>query len=151
MCRFLPTSSPPRRLAPPGAALMALALLSAFRPAPGASGVRTTSPAGGRSVELRGVWLTNVDSRVLDSRAAIAEAMEFLAAHHFNIVFPVVWNKAATTYPSRVVREAIGVEIDPRYRGRDPLAEVVEEAHRRRIAVVPWFEFGFAAFWPRLS
>jgi uncharacterized lipoprotein YddW (UPF0748 family) len=124
---------------------MALALLAAFRPAPGASGVRTTSPAGGRSVELRGVWLTNVDSRVLDSRAAIAEAMEFLAEHDFNIVFPVVWNKAATTYPSRVVREAIGVEIDPRYRGRDPLAEVVEEAHRRRIAVVPWFEFGFAA------
>jgi uncharacterized lipoprotein YddW (UPF0748 family) len=124
---------------------VALALLAAFRPAPGASGVRTTSPAGGRSVELRGVWLTNVDSRVLDSRAAIAEAMAFLAGHHFNIVFPVVWNKAATTYPSRVVREAIGVEIDPRYPGRDPLAEVVEEAHRRRIAVVPWFEFGFAA------
>ena len=46
--------------------------------------------ATAQPTELRGMWLTNVDSHVLDSRANIAEAMEFLAAHHFNIVFPVV-------------------------------------------------------------
>jgi uncharacterized lipoprotein YddW (UPF0748 family) len=126
-------------------AVAAVALLAAVGPGARASGTPEGLAAGRRPVELRGVWLTNVDSSVLDSRAAVAEAMEFLAGHHFNIVFPVVWNKAATTYPSRVLREATGVEIDPRYRGRDPLAEVVEEAHRRRIAVVPWFEFGFAA------
>jgi uncharacterized lipoprotein YddW (UPF0748 family) len=98
-----------------------------------------------RPVELRGVWMTNVDSAVLDSRASIAEAMDFLAAHHFNVVFPVVWNKTYTLYPSRVMRRAFGTEIDPKHRGRDPLAELIEEAHRRRIAVVPWFEYGFAA------
>lgn len=48
---------------------------------------------------------------MLDSRAAMADAMEFLAALHFEIVFPVVWHKAAMTYPSCVVQEPGGVEI----------------------------------------
>ncbi|MBN2364937.1 MAG: hypothetical protein EH225_02180 [Calditrichaeota bacterium] len=95
--------------------------------------------------ELRGVWLTNVDSRVLDSRESISEAMQFLAEHHFNIVFPVVWNDAKTLYPSQVMEELFGFPIDPRFAGRDPLQEVIEEAHSRDIAVIPWFEYGFAA------
>ncbi|NES74064.1 MAG: tetratricopeptide repeat protein [Okeania sp. SIO2D1] len=45
---------------------------------------------------LRGIWLTNVDSKVLHSRDNIAEAMDFLAETGFNVVFPVVWNKAFT-------------------------------------------------------
>lgn len=96
-------------------------------------------------VEVRGVWLTNVDSEVLNSRASIAEAMQFLADHHFNVVFPVVWNNAHTLYPSAVMDTLTGVPIDPAFAGRDPLAEVIVEAHQRGIAVIPWFEFGFAA------
>jgi uncharacterized lipoprotein YddW (UPF0748 family) len=95
--------------------------------------------------ELRGVWLTNVDSDVLASRASIDEAMQFLADHHFNVVYPVVWNDAYTVYPSAVTDSLIGVRIDPRYAGRDPLAELIEAAHRHGLAVIPWFEFGFAA------
>ena len=96
-------------------------------------------------VELRGVWLTNVASDVLDSRESIAEAMQFLADHHFNVVYPVVWNAAATLYPSDTMENLIGRRIDPRFRGRDPLQEVIEEAHARGLAVIPWFEYGFAA------
>jgi uncharacterized lipoprotein YddW (UPF0748 family) len=98
-------------------------------------------------IELRGVWLTNVDSRVLENRASIAEAMQFLADHNFNIVYPVVWNKAMTQYRSDVMKQYFGIEIDTlaAYKGRDPLAEVIEEAHKRNIAVVPWFEFGFSS------
>jgi uncharacterized lipoprotein YddW (UPF0748 family) len=99
----------------------------------------------GEPRELRGVWLTNVDSRVLESRAGIAEAMEFLAAHHVNVVFPVVWNKAVTLYPSDLMDRTFGVRLDPSLAGRDALAEVLVEAHRRGIEVVPWFEYGFAA------
>ncbi len=94
--------------------------------------------------ELRGVWLTNVDSDVMMSREKIAEAMDFLAAHNFNIVYPVVWNKAVTLYPSDVMEKEFGVRIDPLHEGRDPLAEVITEAHRVGIEVIPWFEFGFA-------
>ncbi|MDK2971638.1 MAG: hypothetical protein PWP23_1393 [Candidatus Sumerlaeota bacterium] len=96
--------------------------------------------------EVRGVWLTNVDSNVLDSRENIAEAMQFLADHHFNVVYPVVWNKAATLYPSAIMQERFGQSIDPRFAGRDPLREVIEEAHARGLEVVPWFEFGFSCW-----
>jgi Uncharacterized protein conserved in bacteria len=95
--------------------------------------------------ELRGVWLTNVDSDVLDSRENVEEAMAFLAEHNFNVVYPVVWNDAATMYPSTVMDTLIDRRIDPQYEGRDPLRELVEEAHDRGLAVIPWFEFGFAA------
>jgi len=95
--------------------------------------------------EWRGVWLTNVDSDVLDSRENIAGAMDFLAQHNFNVVYPVVWNDARTLYPSAVMDSLFGLPIDSAYAGRDPLAEVVEEAHKRGIAVIAWFEYGFAA------
>ncbi|MDZ7269473.1 MAG: family 10 glycosylhydrolase [candidate division KSB1 bacterium] len=96
-------------------------------------------------VELRGVWLTNVDSEVLDSRARIEAAMHFLAEHHFNVVYPVVWNKAMTTYRSAVMDSLFGLAIDPRYGDRDPLQELSAAAHRHGLAVIPWFEFGFSA------
>ncbi len=95
--------------------------------------------------EVRGVWITNVDSDVLLSKDRIAEMMEFLAETNINVVFPVVWNKALTMYPSDVMEETFGVRIDPLYEGRDPLAEIIAEAHRHGIEVMPWFEYGFAA------
>lgn len=98
-----------------------------------------------RQHELRGVWLTNVDSNVLNSRGNIEEAMQFLADHNFNVVFPVVWNQAATLYPSTVMDTLINRPIDPAYAGRDPLQEIIEAAHERDIAVIPWFEYGFAS------
>ncbi|WP_218919349.1 glycoside hydrolase family 10 protein [Longibacter salinarum] len=98
-----------------------------------------------RRHELRGVWLTNVDSNVLDSRANIREAMEYLEANNFNVVFPVVWNKAATMYPSTVMDTLLNRPIDPAYAGRDPLQEIIDEAKPRGIAVIPWFEFGFSS------
>ena len=96
-------------------------------------------------IEIRGVWLTNTDSQVLSSQTTIVEAMEFLAEMGFNVVFPVVWNKAATLYPSKVMQQTFGWEIDPRYNGRDPLAEVVNAARQVNIKVIPWFEYGFAS------
>ncbi|MBD1839564.1 WG repeat-containing protein [Coleofasciculus sp. FACHB-501] len=96
-------------------------------------------------METRGVWITTTDSKVLNSRQNIAAAMDFLAQTGFNVVFPVIWNSAFTLYPSKVMRDNFGVEIDPRYRDRDPLAEMVTEARRVGLAVIPWFEYGFAA------
>ncbi|MEA5599572.1 WG repeat-containing protein [Nostoc sp. UHCC 0252] len=96
-------------------------------------------------MEIRGIWITTTASQVLDSRKNIAEAMNFLAETGFNVVFPVVWNNGVTTYPSRIMRENFGVEINPRFQGRDPLAELVEEAKRVNLAVIPWFEYGFAS------
>ena len=96
-------------------------------------------------MEIRGIWITTTDSKVLNSRQSITEAIAFLAATGFNVIFPVVWKNAATLYPSRVMRETFGIEIDPIYRGRDPLAEVITAAQQVGLAVVPWFEYGFAS------
>lgn len=96
-------------------------------------------------IGIRGVWLTNTDSEVLSSQSTILEAMEFLADTGFNVVFPVVWNKAATLYRSKVMQQTFGWEIDSRYIGRDPLAEIVNAAHQVGIKVIPWFEYGFAS------
>ncbi len=96
-------------------------------------------------IEIRGVWLTNTDSKVLRSQQRIAEAMDFLAETGFNVVFPVVWNKGVTLYPSQTMQQIFGVEIDPSFVGRDPLAEVITEARRVGLKVIPWFEYGFAS------
>jgi uncharacterized lipoprotein YddW (UPF0748 family) len=96
-------------------------------------------------MEIRGVWLTTTDSKVLRSQQRIAEAMNFLAATGFNVVFPVVWNQAVTLYPSETMRQTFGVEIEPMSVGRDPLAEVVTQARRVGLKVIPWFEYGFAS------
>ncbi len=95
--------------------------------------------------EIRGVWITTTDSTVLNSKQNIASAMDFLAQTGFNVVFPIVWSNAYTIYPSRVMRETFGREINPRFVGRDPLAELIVEAKRVGLAVIPWFEYGFAS------
>ncbi len=95
--------------------------------------------------EMRAVWLTNVDSNVLFSDTEIAKAMDFLASMGVNVVFPVVWNKGYTLYPSQVMQDNFGVNIIPAFAGRDPLAKVIMEGHRVGIEVIPWFEFGFSS------
>jgi uncharacterized lipoprotein YddW (UPF0748 family) len=94
---------------------------------------------------VRGVWLTNVDSEVLNSRENIKEAVDLCEELNLNSIFVVVWNKAYTLYPSKVMEEMRGEAIDPLFKGRDPLKELIEEAHSRNIKVTAWFEFGFSS------
>lgn len=94
---------------------------------------------------VRGVWLTNVDSDVLDSKENIIEAVNLLDELGFNTIFVVTWNKAMTTYPSKIMSEFTGVEIDTLFAGRDPLKELIDEAHKKNVKVFAWFEFGFSS------
>ncbi|WP_232834933.1 glycoside hydrolase family 10 protein [Pleomorphovibrio marinus] len=94
---------------------------------------------------IRGVWLTNVASDVLHSRDNIRKAVARCQANGINTLFMVTWNKGYTQYPSEVTMQYFGEHIDPKYKGRDPLQEVIEEAEAVGIAVHAWFEYGFAA------
>lgn len=108
---------------------------------------RAQAPIAPRS-EIRGVWITNVDSAVLFDGTVLKGAVQQLAQLHFNTLYPAVWNWGYTTYPSAVAKQAIGAAVDPRpigLEGRDALAELVQQAHQQGIAVLPWFEFGFMA------
>ena len=112
------------------------------------------------STELRGVWLTNIDSQVLFSREALESAIDTLAALNFNTVYPTVWNWGYTLYPSKTAEREIGAKqgLYPDLEGTgrnealeaaqadyDMLKELIELAHPQGMSVIPWFEFGFMA------
>lgn len=98
---------------------------------------------------IRGVWLTNIDSEILFSPEGIATALDRLEAAGFNTIFPVVYNDGYTLHPSDVMADTWGEAYrqDTVFaaKGFDPLAALVTEGHRRKMLVIPWFEFGFAA------
>ena len=109
--------------------------------------VEQTCPADKSNKELRGVWLTNVDSDVLFEPEKTSEAIALLAEANFNTLYPTVWNWGYTLYPSPVSKSVTGLALDPTegLQGRDVLAEIVEAGHKKGMRVIPWFEFGFMA------
>ena len=94
---------------------------------------------------VRGVWLTNVDSDVLTSKEKVIDAVKFLDELGFNTVFVVVWNKGMTQYKSKIMKEFTGLEIDTLLKDFDPLPVLIDEAHKRNMKVIAWFEFGFSS------
>ena len=106
---------------------------------------KNTSFARGFNQPVRGVWLTNVDSQALLSSRGIQNAVNLCDSIGINTIFVVTFNKAATIYPSEIMRELTGQEIIPALKGRDPLKELVALAHKKNIKVIAWFEFGFSA------
>lgn len=115
---------------------------------PPGSNPPVVSPPKIPTQEIRGAWLTNIDSYVLFDSRILQDAMRELAQLKFNTVYPVVWNWGYTLYPSEVAKRTFGRTIDPRIpglQGRDPLAEAVRLGHANGLAVLPWFEFGFMA------
>ncbi len=97
------------------------------------------------SSELRGVWITNIDSDVLFSQSRLASALTQLKQFNFNVVYPTVWNWGYTLYPSDVMGRAARQVLDPEpgLQGRDILQETITKSRQLGLAVVPWFEFGF--------
>ena len=111
--------------------------------------------------EIRGVWITNVDSDVLFSRDRLTTALKDLRKLNFNTIYPVVWNWGYTTYPSKVAKRVVGSSFMPKksaglligrtlgkaegLEGRDVLRELVAQGHKQGLAVIPWFEFGLMA------
>ena len=97
--------------------------------------------------EIRGVWLTNIDSDVLFKAESTENAIADLAKLQFNTLYPTVWNWGQTLYPSQIAQLHTGKLIDPSegLQDRDLLQEIVKQGHREKMAVIPWFEFGFMA------
>jgi uncharacterized lipoprotein YddW (UPF0748 family) len=108
--------------------------------------------------EIRGVWITNIDSDVLFKKQRLNAAIDRLQQLNFNTLYPVVWNWGYTLYPSKVAEKTVGQRVMPNrsielisgkpvaagegLTGRDMLKEAVARGHRDKMAVIPWFEFG---------
>lgn len=99
----------------------------------------------GQSAPMRGAWLTNVDSKVLNSKENIIEAVKNVKDLGLNTIFVVTWNKGFTIYNSSIMKSFTGISIYPDFAGRDPLKELIDEAHKNNIKVIAWFEFGFSS------
>lgn len=123
-------------------------------------GFSTAMPARTASrSEIRGVWITNIDSDVLFDRTRLSNSISQLQKLNFNTLYPVVWNWGYSLYPSQVAAKEVGKAMMPKksietllgrslpakegLAGRDVLQEIVERGHRAKMAVIPWFEFGF--------
>jgi uncharacterized lipoprotein YddW (UPF0748 family) len=109
------------------------------------------------NTELRGVWLTNIDSDVMFSSQSVTDAIQRLQKLNFNTLYPTVWNWGYTLYPSKTAERVTGSAVrivtpleeglDPNYgtKGRDLLKEMIAQGHQKGMRVIPWFEFGFMA------
>lgn len=99
------------------------------------------------SPEIRGVWLTNVDSNILYSAQDLTSGLQRLKSLNFNTLYPTIWQGGYTLYPSSVTQEVFGVTVDPNpgLEKRDVLQEIVSQGHQQNFTIIPWFEFGFMA------
>ena len=93
---------------------------------------------------LKAVWLTNIDSQVMNSRKNLAEGMQRLAGLGFNTIYPVVWQRGYTLHPSEVAKQWTGAAVLPNspFVDRDVLTEIIELARPLKMRVIPWFEYG---------
>lgn len=100
--------------------------------------------------EIRGVWMTSNDFNTLRDRTKVQNAVRQLRELNFNTIYPVVWNSGYVMYPSAVAkREGIQPFVLRGSDGHDILADLINQAHRQGLLVIPWFEFGFMA--PQMS
>ncbi len=92
----------------------------------------------------KAVWITNVDSQAMNSRSNLAAGLARLAELGFNTIYPAVWQRGYTLYPSAVAQELTGAIVLPNspFVGRDVLAEIIELAQPLNIRVIPWLEYG---------
>lgn len=98
--------------------------------------------------EVRSIWLTNVDSDILHSRNNIEIGLQRLKDLGFNTIYPVVWQRGFTLYPSKVAKDFTGFSVmeDPSFfQNRDMLVEIIEVAKPLNLRVIPWFEYGLMA------
>jgi uncharacterized lipoprotein YddW (UPF0748 family) len=97
-------------------------------------------------VELRGVWVTNVDSNVMDSFGNMESLAARVSQLNMNALYPVVWNRGETFYPSDVMVRYGAPKISVRYnlpqQGRDPMADWLTLGNQYDLDIIPWFEWG---------
>ncbi|MBI2844543.1 MAG: family 10 glycosylhydrolase [Armatimonadetes bacterium] len=83
-----------------------------------------------KPVEGRAVWV-DANSIPADDES-MAVFVDSLAQANFNVLLSEVIRRGYTIYPSKLD------EQDPKWKGYDPVASLVREAHKRGMEVHPW-------------
>ena len=63
--------------------------------------------------EIRGVWITNIDSDVLFDRTRLSNSISQLQKLNFNTLYPVVWNWGYSLYPSKIAAQEVWQAVLP--------------------------------------
>jgi len=79
------------------------------------------------------------DTQWASSRTEIQRRVNRVKTAGFNIYMPNVWNGAVAYFATDAAQVAFHDAADPKY---DPLAYLLEVAHRQGLAVHPWFIIG---------
>lgn len=88
------------------------------------------APPAAPVVEGRGIW---IEMKTLPPTAdKIRAVVRSLARCHFNLLLVEVTYEGASLYPSRFTTQ------DSRFAGLDPLAVIVDEAHKHKMEVHAW-------------
>ena len=58
--------------------------------------------------EIRGIWMTDAASALMYTATRADEVLANLAQHHLNTLYPAVWDRGYTLYPSPVAKQAGG-------------------------------------------
>ncbi len=87
-----------------------------------------------RLAEARGVWIDSQSLEVLKTEADFRNIVRRLHQANINMIFPETIYKGATLYPSKIATQHTAYQE----LGFDPLAVIIDEAHRLNIEVHPW-------------
>ncbi|WP_411029822.1 glycoside hydrolase family 10 protein [Spongiimicrobium sp. 3-5] len=93
----------------------------------------------------KGIWLTDVASKALDSKEGIEAVVKHCKSYGIDQIYVVVWNRGYTLYPSEVMQKTFGKKVAPRFANNDVLQELITAAHAEGLFVHAWFEFGFSS------
>lgn len=91
-----------------------------------------------QSDELRGVWMTNYGVSLSYHTTRLDEVVANIASHHLNTIYPAVWNRGYTLYPSKITKTNPLLTLP----FEDILKHLIYQAHRQNIKLIPWFEYG---------
>lgn len=119
-------------------AIFAVLLVFALHQAP------SHQVTGSKTTEARSIWITNLGTAFLHHTTRLDENLHDLAVLNFNTIYPCVWNRGYTLYPSSVARKITGYFSDPilTFPFQDVLNSTVKQARRQGLTIVPWFEYG---------
>lgn len=102
--------------------------------------------------EIRGVWITNIDTDILNSKANIKAGLAKLKQAGFNTIYPAMWNKDFVFFKSSVANSSFNASAEQlrnanlkrELAGRDILAEIIEinQELSSNFRIIPWLEYG---------
>jgi len=115
-----------------------------------------------RTRPVRAVWIPDPShTDALTTYANVLKTVDLMSDLHLNTIFLCAWAKGKTIYPSPLLKSrSAWATIDEGYMltesvqgyhlpisspTGDPLKDLIREAHKRKIKVILWFEYGFMA------